>query len=236
MLKSGRWKDQRLMTTRGRILVSVPLAFFLCTALAAGKAEAHHGWWARVEVRTYPPPPPPPVYVAAPQPVMMVEGAPAPWPRLGVGLSGLVATSAGGAVSAGTAGTLQLRTSENSLFFLELQATRADRSWDGLEREDAAGLLGTRLYLWDGLLTPYLDLAVGFGQASFHCCATHLEAAQFIGRYGLGLELRLGRHLALEGQVSQVHRLRLDDDPTYVVPLDEHERAVEVRGGIAFRF
>jgi hypothetical protein len=147
-----------------------------------------------------------------------------------------VATSAGGAVAGGTAGTLQLRTSENSLFFLELQATRADRPWDGLEREDTAGLVGTRLYLWDGWLTPYLDLAAGLGQASFHCCAYHVEAAQFIGRYGLGLELRLGRHLAFEGQVAQVHRLRLDEDPTYVVPLDDHERAVEVRGGVAFRF
>src|SRR4029450_3974696 len=132
-----------------------PLAFFLCTAFAAGRAEAHHGWWARVEVRTYPPPPPPPPgYVATPQPVMMVE-APSPWPRLGVGLSGLVATSAGGAVSSGTAGTLQYRTSPNSLFFLELQASQADRPRDGLEREDVAGLMGARLYLWDAWLTPY---------------------------------------------------------------------------------
>jgi hypothetical protein len=176
------------------------------------------------------------VYVA-PRPVYVVQaGPPAPWPRFGVGLSGLVATSAGGAVSGGSAGTLQLRTSANSLFYLELQASRADRPWDGLERQDVAGLMGARLYLWDAWLTPYLDVAAGFGEASFRCCATRLEAAQFVGRYGAGLELRLGEHLALEAQLAQVHRLRVDDDPTYAVPLDDHESAVEVRGGIAFRF
>jgi len=222
------------MTMRGRILFGVPLAFFLCTALAGSRAEAHHGWYARVEVRTYPPPPP--VYVPPPQQVVVVEEAPSPWPRLGVGLSGLVATSSGGVVSAGSAGTLQYRTSPNSLFFLELQGSRADRPWDGLERRDVAGLMGARFFLWDAWLTPYLDVAAGFGQASFRCCAARLEAAQFIGRYGAGLELRLGRHLAFEGQVAQVHRLRLDEDPYLVVPLDDHERAVEVRGGVALRF
>jgi hypothetical protein len=222
------------MTTRGRILFGVPLAFLLGGALAGGKAEAHHGWWARVEVRTYPPPPP--VYVPQPQPVVVMESPPAPWPRLGIGLSGLVATSAGGAVSTGTAGTLQLRTSPQSLFFLELQSSRADRSWDGLEREDFAGLMGARLFLWDAWLTPYLDLAAGFGEASFRCCSTRLSAGQFLGRYGLGLELRLGHHLAFDAQVAQVHRLRLDAETGPAVPLDDHERAVEMRGGIAFRF
>jgi hypothetical protein len=221
------------MTMRGRLLVGVPLALFVCAALG-GRAEAHHGWWARVEVRTYPPPPP--VYLPPPQPVVVVEAAPSPWPRLGVGLSGLVTSASGGTVSSGTAGTLQYRTSENSLFFLELQATQADRRWDGLQREDVAGLMGARLYLWDAWLTPYLDVAAGFGQASFRCCATRLEASQFIGRYGAGLELRLGRHVVFEGQLAQVHRLRLDEDPSLDVPLDDHERAVEVRGGIAVRF
>jgi hypothetical protein len=229
---AGRTND--LMTTRGRLLFGVPLAFLAFAALAGGKAEAHHGWWARVEVRTYPPPPP--VYLPPPQPVVVMEPAPSPWPNFGIGLSGLAVSSAGGAVSTGTAGTLQWRTSAQSLFFLELQSLRADRAWDGLEREDVAGLMGVRLYAWDSFLTPYLDLAAGFGEASFHCCSTRLDAAQFLARYGVGLELRLGRHLAFDAQVAQIHRLRLDVDTGPVVPLDDHERAMEVRGGIAFRF
>jgi hypothetical protein len=50
----------------------------------------------------------------------------------------------------------------------------------------------------------------------------------------VGLELRLGRHLVLDGQVAQVHRLRMDGPGPS--PVGDHERAAEVRGGLAFLF
>jgi hypothetical protein len=193
-----------------------------------------------VAVQIYAPPPPvyvpPPVYYATPPPPVMMVAAPAPRPVLGVSLSGVIDSLGGDAVSAGTAGALQLRSSPNTLISLELQSLEADRPQDGMRRDDLAGLLGLRLYLWDAWLTPYLDGAVGFGRASFQCCATRESATQFLGRYGLGLELRLGRHLAFDGEIAQVHRLRLDAGSGPVLPLEDHERSAEVRGGIAFRF
>ena len=67
-----------------------------------------------------------------------------------------------------------------------------------------------------------------------------VSASQILGRFGVGLELRLGRHLVLDGQIAQLHRLRFDDEAVAVAgrpaPFDRHERATEVRGGIGVRF
>jgi hypothetical protein len=252
------------MASRNRTLAA-SLVAVLCLTLA-GRADAHPGWHhghrgggstgAAIagavigavvtglferppppEVQVYVPPPAyaQPVYGPPPGPVVVV-GAPALEPTVGVTLAGLVDSSGSGGVMAGAAGALQFRTSSHSLLSLELQSLRADRTWDGMEREDLAGLLGLRLFLWDAWLTPYLDGAAGFGRASFRCCRVRDDAAQFLGRYGLGLELRLGRHLVFDGEVAQVHRLRLDQASGPVLPLDDHERATEVRGGVSFRF
>jgi hypothetical protein len=71
--------------------------------------------------------------------------------------------------------------------------------------------VGLRLFPWDWTLSPFVDLAAGFGRASYHCCAYQEHAAQFLGRYGVGLELRLGPHVVLHAQVATVHRRRLDE-------------------------
>lgn len=199
-----------------------------------------------------PPPPPPPVVVhtyapyygarvvvapAPPPPVMVVSEPPQPGPTIGISLSGVAQSLPDSDMStSGGALSLQLRTSPHAMFSLELQSLQAERAWDGLRRSDAAVLVGTRLFPWDWTLSPFLDLAAGVGQASFRCCAFEEHASQFLGRYGLGVELRLGRHVALDAQVSEVHRWRLDDPGLTTAPVADHERAAEVRAGLALLF
>jgi hypothetical protein len=220
----------------------------------------------QVQPYYYPPPPccyqPPPVYVPPvyvppppppPAPVVVYQAPPPPpAPVVGIALSGLAQTAGTENIPlAGTAAAIQYRTSSHSLVSLELQSLGARRS-DGVRREDIAGMLGARLFLWDAALAPYLDVAGGIGQASLEGGGTKVSAGQLIGRYGVGLELRLGRHLVFEGQIAQVHHLRSDDedgsggggitlarlDKPSLTPatIADHERATEVRGGIAFRF
>lgn len=193
-----------------------------------------------------PPPPPPPttqVVVQAPaQQVVVVEAprerGPAR-PMLGLGVSGLVNSGTEGEEAAGgLAAALQFRPSSRSLLSLELQSLERRRAWDGSQRDDIAALLGARLFLWDAAVTPYLDVAGGFGRASVACCAGTLHVGQLLGRYGLGLELRLGQHLILDAALAQVHRFKMSRDDRFdaVSPIDDHERTTEFRAGLTFLF
>ena len=140
----------------------------------------------------------------------------------------------------GAAGALQIRTSRHSLLSLELQSVGAYRPSDGTRRNDLAALLGGRVFFWNAALAPYLELAGGLGRTSLEVGGLEARASQMLGRFGVGLELRLGRHLVLDGQIAQLHRLRFDDEAVAVAgrpaPFDRHERATEVRGGIGVRF
>jgi hypothetical protein len=212
-----------------------------------------------VQVQSYPapPPPPPPVYYPAPPapppPPPAVYSTPYPasyypararddYPQLGLSLAGAV--QAGWADElpvGGVAGTLQLRTSSHSLLGLELQSLGGYRPSEGTRRTDMAALLAGRLFLWNAALAPYLELAGGLGRTSLEWGAYEARASQLLGRFGVGLELRLGRHLVLDGQIAQLHRLRLDDDGPRTVatapsPFDRHEQATEIRGGVGIRF
>jgi hypothetical protein len=102
------------------------------------------------------------------------------------------------------------------------------------------------LFAWDAALAPYLELAFGIGRASVETGPFAVRASQLVGRVGLGLELRLGRHVVLESQAASVHRLRLDGGAAggvtggaagpALAQLGKHERSVELRGGLALRF
>jgi len=187
----------------------------------------------------YQPPPPPPVVIAAPPPPVWREPD---FPRYGVAVNGLIQsmqTAGTPAATAGLALSLQARTSRRSLFAVELQSLDAERS-ASRRRTDQAGLLVGRLFLWDHALAPYLELAGGLGRAAIDTQFASVATSEVIGRAGLGLELRLGPHLVLEGQVAQVYRLRLEHepggqpaDPTFI---GEREQATELRGGLAYRF
>ena len=224
---------------------------------------------ASVRVQTYPappvyvpapPPPPPPVYVPAPPAPAPPPPPPAPpvvyapytqtyytpaarpeYPRLGLALLGTVQAGWGDTMPVGgAAGVLQIRTSRHSLLSLELQSVGAYRPSDGTRRNDLSALLGGRVFFWNAALAPYLELAGGLGRTSLEVGGFEARASQIHGRFGVGLELRLGRHLVLDGQIAQLHRLRFEDEAVAVnnqpAPFDRHERATEVRGGIGVRF
>ena len=189
----------------------------------------------------YAPPPPPPVMMMAPY----APPPPAPDPvRLGLAVSGLIQSS--GATSdksplGGVAVSLQMRTSARSLFGLEVQSMTSDRTATHSRRDELAGLMAGRLFPWDAPFAPYLELAGGLGRAVIDTQALEVDVSQIIGRAGLGIELRLGPHLVLDGQVAQVHRFSLDhqtsnlatSDPAFV---GDHERLTELRCGLGYRF
>jgi hypothetical protein len=201
-----------------------------------------------------PPPPPvyraPPAYSYGPPPATVYAGSPVeyerpPFPRLGLAFMGTVQAGLDGldAVGGG-AGILELRTSSHSLLALELQSVGA-HTVDDRRRNDLSALLGGRVFLWDAALAPYLELAGGFGRTVISQDGYYRDrevAAQFLGRLGLGIELRLGEHLVFNAQIARLHRWRLDgqDGPltsdSALASYDGHERATEIRGGIGIRF
>jgi hypothetical protein len=214
----------------------------------------HYPAWTPAPVYVPAPPPPAVVYQSAP-PTVVVHQAPAPVvvqqqavmvqqaeparSVLGLSVVGLIDSgNTGESAAAGMAAALQFRLSPRSQLSLELQSLASQREWDRARREDIGVLLGARLFLWDAVLAPYLDVGGGFGRATFRCCSETVNVPQFLGRYGLGLELRLGRHLVLDAQLARVHRFQLTEDgrPSYESPVDEHERVTELRGGLTFLF
>jgi hypothetical protein len=260
---------------RSVIIGSAALAVFFAASLVATPAHARHRfWWLRgrihtphvhVEVQTQPAYPayptyyPPAAYAVpapvpapccyGPAPVVVHSAPPRPHAQVGLAISGQAHSPVSGQLPVGgVVGALQFRTSSHSLLALELQSMGARRPSDGTRRDEVAGLLAGRVFFWNASLAPYFELAGGLGHTSIESPAMNVEASQLLGRYGLGLELRMGRHLVLEGQIAQVHKLRLglDDpgDPGYVpvIGLDDdrdvrkHERAVEFRAGLGFRF
>ena len=134
----------------------------------------------------------------------------------------------------GVAAALQFRTSSHSLLSLELQSLGARRPSDDPRRSDVGGLVSGRVFLWNAALAPYLELAGGLGRAELRANDLEVHAVQLLGRFGVGLELRLGRHVVLDGQIAQMHRLGFDE--TASGAFESHERATHVRGGLALRF
>jgi hypothetical protein len=215
-----------------RILIGgAALGLFLSMSLAPAAAQAGHGWWRR--------PAPGPFCCYEPAVLEAVLDA----VQLGFSVAGVVQSPPiGGLPLGGIAAALRIQPSSQSLLALEIQSLGAEQGPDGPRRHELAGLVVGRVYLWNAPLAPYLELAGGLGRASVEMNAFEVRASQLVGRIGIGLELRLGQHLALEGEIAQVHRLRLGDDPSYdsdpccAALLDHHERATELRGGLAFRF
>jgi hypothetical protein len=249
-----RHRHWRVHGAVGAVIVGAVLADIVGAAV-----DAHiHVPPVSVHVETYPAPPPPPPYYYVPAPPTPPPPPPAPpfvyvqspppphrdFPQLGLALSGTV-QSGGNDYEAvgGVAAALQLRTSRKSLLALELQSVGVRRESDDSRRNDLAALLAGRVFFWNAALAPYLELAGGLGRTSLDVGGWHASTSQLLGRIGLGLELRLGRHVVLDGQIASLHRLRVGDGVHRHVasgpldaPFDEHERATEIRFGGALRF
>jgi hypothetical protein len=180
------------------------------------------------------PPPPPPVAVQ-PAYVQPAYGHPrVESPHIGLAVAGLVETPQSGQLPlGGMSAALQFRTSRHSLLSLELQSLGAHRRSDDARRSDLGGLVAGRVFLWNAAFAPYLELAGGLGRGSIRTSAFEVHAVQLLGRVGVGLELRLGRHVVLDGQIAQMHRLRFDEDGGST---EGHERSTVFRGGLGLRF
>jgi len=200
-------------------------------------------------------PPPPPVYAPPPPPAYAYPYTPPPAyapppppvapqvyaypqrdrPSIGLAFAGLVeAPQTGQLPMGGVAAGLQFRTGSHSLLSMELQSLGAHRLSDDTRRSDLAGIVSGRLFLWNAGLAPYLELGGGLGRAAVRANQLEVEAVQMVGRIGLGLELRLGEHLVLDGQIAQTHRLAFDQ--TAADAIEDHERATLFRGGVTLRF
>jgi hypothetical protein len=226
-----------------KLILGAGLALVSLIVLGSPEAQARGGWYVHIEarpvLRPWGPPPPPPVVQYVPAPVY----APAPAlvaapldPPVGISLLGVAQGSGDGRSSAsGLGATLQYRTSTHAAMLFELQWVGEPPGSDGLRREDLTGLVGARLYPWNAPLTPYLEVAGGFGEATFSCgCGEKLHTSQLVGRYAVGLELRLSPSWTLEGQLGRIHRLNFAaDDPSLASPAEE---AIEVHAGLGVRF
>lgn len=242
-----RWQDHR----RGPGVGAALVAGALLGAAVGLELEFHvYGGPAEPPPPPAPPPPaysypvyPPPAPVYQPPPVAVVQPPPpASVPvQLGLAVSGVVQSPRSGQLPlAGVAATLQARTSSQSMLSLELQSLTAYGLADDRRRNDLAGLVAGRLFFWDAALAPYFEAAGGLGRSTVTEASFDMRASRLVGRVGLGVELRLGPYLVLEGQVAQVHNLRMASgtaDATSPPPaIGEHESATELRGGLAFRF
>jgi hypothetical protein len=196
-----------------------------------------------VEYQPYPYYPPPAPYYAPPPAVVQ----PAPYvvgPEMRISLSGVMQNPRSdyqlpvGGVGLG----LQTRTSTLTMLGLELQALGADRPSHDEKRSQLDALVTGRLFFWDGCLVPFVELAGGIGQAAVEAGGFSTDATQLVGRVGLGLELRLGRHLAFEGALARTGRWAMGDDDTVAYLresgpfIESHESATEGRLGLALRF
>jgi hypothetical protein len=243
---NGRWGS----------VVGAAVAGAVVGAVLAAPVEARVYYPAPVVVARppvyYTPPPPPPVY--GPPPAVyappVVYATPAPvydpgFPRLGLSVMGTGQASHGDrAPLGGLAAALSLRTSSHTQVAFELQALGARRTSGG-RRDDLAALVGGRVFFWNAAFAPYFELAGGIGRTDFSDDAyprLHDTAAQLIGRFGFGLELRFGQHLVLDAGVARVHRLLFSEDDRYggfdpvLVSDTGREHATELRAGIGFRF
>ena len=172
-------------------------------------------------------------------------------PLLGLGLWGARQIRADEPTLHGLVGGLQLRTSRLTLLGFELQALGDD--FEQRRLRELGGLVTGRFFLWDWFLSPYLVLGGGLARSTFETAGSGVKVLHAVGTAGLGIELRLGDNIVLDGQVSQIHRLKLsasgwsggrigqmpvgDSGDELVHPWGEAaDRGWDLRAGLTVRF
>jgi hypothetical protein len=155
-------------------------------------------------------------------------------PQLRLSLGGTMQTagSASGAMG-GVAVALQAGLFRHTLLGIELQSVGTFDE-DRVRRDDVAGLVTARVLPWRGPVAPYLEVAAGVGGARVRTGGYQARTSLLLARYGIGLELRLGHHVVLDGQLAQLHRFATDGAANPYV--GDQERATELRAGLGFRF
>jgi hypothetical protein len=243
------------MTSKAR---SIFLGFATLTIVGAiGTRDAQAAWpWrhGRGHVRVIVAPAPVGYeqqypYPYQPAPYYQPPAPPEPiwWrPEFRLSLAGVVQSPSSDQMPVGgVAAGLQVRTSTLTMMGLELQSLGARRFSGNESRSQTDGLVTGRFFLWDAPLVPFLEVAGGIGHASVEAGGFTAEASQLVGRVGLGLELRLGRHLVLEGELARTGRLTMgdpaDQNVAYLADpgapfIADHEGATEARAALSLRF
>jgi hypothetical protein len=139
------------------------------------------------------PPPPPPWYNAAVRRRVFEE------PHVGLGIGG-TGFSFGDTQLGGASAHLRVRASHNVTWELAL-GVMGGKDEMGIERRDVPLTLGVHIYPWDSVLAPYFVAAGGGNFVREDFQGQHIDGTQFVGALGGGLELRLGHHLTLGGDV-----------------------------------
>ena len=214
----------------------------------------------------YAPPPysPAPVYAQPPVYVRPPAPPPRPWvfrPQLGLGVRCLGAWSANAysdVGQGGVAGDLLFRV--HPRLTLELTAawlgTTSNSEFEtAYSRSDVPFTLGTRIHLGNPawLASPYLALATGGGWAraytpvsdEFGFLYETTDSGWFWdAQLGGGIELRLGRHFALNLDLRLASRVRVDKQPRLEVidysgasvPILSHQLGAQLHLGLAAFF
>jgi hypothetical protein len=174
----------------------------------------------QVYMQPAPPPPAPVERVAYQAPVVVAAPALPQWgARFGFGgrFAGTINTDSFTDFSQlGFGGELLYRAHRRVV--LEMAGEYQKRIDNGLARYDVPVTLGVRLHIGapDWVVSPYLVMAAGAAYANLDFLHGHDVAWFVAGQLGGGLEIRLGKHFAITGDVrgDARHRLTKPDEAT----------------------
>jgi hypothetical protein len=163
------------------------------------------------------PPPPPPPAVSYYRPMVAPVSQ---WgPRFGIGarFAGTINTDNGVTFGQlGFGGELLYRVHRHVV--MEMAGEYQKRVDNGFDRYDVPVTLGVRLHIGapDWVVSPYFVAAAGAAYSNLDYLRSHDEAWFLDGQLGGGLEIRLGRHFALNADVraDARHRMTKPDDAT----------------------
>lgn len=202
----------------------------------------------RVVIVPAPPPPPRVVYVAPPQrEVVMVR----PVSQGRIGINGYIGGMGGDVSMGGVGGALRLRPTPHWGVDLGMgvfagsghQDTTVHPDNDRIEVPFTADALffinpqsRFQAYLVGGIGFSYARVEAGGCydryRYDYGCDATGRDYAYFGGQLGAGLELRLGPHFALNGDVRGFIRERMDDNHPEPEFTDAEGRTTNTSGGV----
>src|SRR5262245_51896434 len=145
------------------------------------------------------PPPPPPVAAGGAEGYVIERPRRREQPHVGIGVAAAGFSWPGSSIGGGVA-HLRIRSTDHFSWEFAL-GVLGDKDSMGIVRHDVPLTLGLYFYLWNGVLAPYGVGTAGGNFANEHFMGQELNASQLMAQLGGGLELRLGPHFTVGGDV-----------------------------------